>query len=392
MDTLFIELTHRCNLKCTFCYRHKVEEKNDMSIETCIKILNEAKMIGIKSIAFNGYGENILHKDFISALKYASENFDKVHFNTNGLALNDELCNEILKINLDHIVFSVTGFNFEVYNEFQGSGLNNKIIIKNVYENILNFIEKRDSQKGKVKIFMQYIMTDKSRQDILKYIDFWKDKVDDINITYLNSIFDEVSSFNKKAVSSGKQKCPQIGKVLLVHSGGDVSLCCSDCFKGTSIGNVNEFPLNKLVSSDKFRYIEKVNDKLEIDKLPMICQKCDEIYENLFYDIQCKYSEIKEYIESIKKLKNEKLALFGVNTNMNKFLYALKIYSNNEEFIIVDNYKNGFYENKPILKPNKDILKERKVIVFADNKYNEIQSCLQNIEIRCVSHKQLVRK
>ncbi|EKQ51116.1 MULTISPECIES: radical SAM/SPASM domain-containing protein [unclassified Clostridium] len=391
METLYIELTHRCNLKCSFCYRHKVEEKNDMELATCKKILNEAKHIGIRNVSFNGYGENILHKDFVKALRYACDSFDSVRFNTNGLALSDKLCDEILETKLNNITFSVTGYNFDVYNDFQGSGLNNKLIREKVYNNVLNFIRKRNENENNVKVIMQYILTDKLKGDIVNYIDFWKDKVDDIYVTHLNSIFGENSTINKREWAPSRHKCFKIGNEFLIHANGDVSLCCGDCFKGAVIGNINEISMFELISNDKFKHLKELNDKLEFDGMPIVCQKCDEVYENLFFDSSCQYSKLKKYISIAKELGNEKLALVGINDNMNNFVCAMKVFSNSDDFIIVDSFKEGFYEKKQIFKPIKEVLKNRKILIFADNKFKELQNVMHDMGLECVSHKQLMK-
>lgn len=43
IDLVFIELTHRCNLKCKFCFRHLIENGSDLRLNDCIRIIDEAK-------------------------------------------------------------------------------------------------------------------------------------------------------------------------------------------------------------------------------------------------------------------------------------------------------------------------------------------------------------
>jgi sulfatase maturation enzyme AslB (radical SAM superfamily) len=53
-----IELTSRCNLKCTFCHQQdRKYEIGDMSFEMVDKIIDECGKIGVKSVKFNWRGE-----------------------------------------------------------------------------------------------------------------------------------------------------------------------------------------------------------------------------------------------------------------------------------------------------------------------------------------------
>lgn len=99
---LFLKVTHKCNLRCTYCYDHRtIKEKRDMSIDTFKHIVNKfAQSFNSITIMFHG-GEPLAVgiKWYEEALAFC-KSFKDVEFRftmqSNGVLLNEEWI-ELLK-------------------------------------------------------------------------------------------------------------------------------------------------------------------------------------------------------------------------------------------------------------------------------------------------------
>lgn len=372
---LQIELTHKCNAKCSFCFRDEVKINKDMDLKTCFNILDMAKEIGVEYIRYVGYGENLLYRDFTKVLKYTTSMFSKVDFNTNATLFNKEISEEIVKSGIDNIVFSVTGFDNAVYKNFQGKDVKYKI--EDVNRNILEFIEINNKLKGNVKTYMQYIKTEENIQDLKKYIEFWKNRVTDINISYLSSMYGKIKKYDVQKL----KKCGYLGEMFLIHADGDISTCCTDYKKGTKIGNIKEISLNDASKSEELKRMLNYNETLDISFLPEICKKCDAILDDENICLEYKYSELEKYKDIILKIKDKKIILWGLNRYSKILVDVINIYSDNK-YILVDGKKEGFYGKNEILKPNLKLLKEGIVITFMERGYKEAKNYLDTNSIQ----------
>ncbi len=105
-DTPFavgFEVTHRCNLACSYCDRH-VAAPDEMSIEQIFEALDGLVTLGMRSISLDG-GEALTHRQIGSIVDWLVERELTVRLNTNGILVPQHLatvrkCSK-LKISLD---------------------------------------------------------------------------------------------------------------------------------------------------------------------------------------------------------------------------------------------------------------------------------------------------
>lgn len=110
-----IEITRRCNYHCLHCFNEggKHAAPAEISYENIIKILDEAKDIGVQAILITG-GEPLCHPRFMDILKAVYDrNMHVFEINTNGVLLTKELlsriketgCRALMKISFDGLGF-----------------------------------------------------------------------------------------------------------------------------------------------------------------------------------------------------------------------------------------------------------------------------------------------
>lgn len=109
--SLQIEITTQCNLSCRVCPRHTFKDFNPdqlMSYNLYEKIINESAQ-HMHTVYLWGVGEPLLHPRFFEMVSLAKSHNLKVIFTTNGTLLNKHNINQIIKHQIDDIIFSVDG-------------------------------------------------------------------------------------------------------------------------------------------------------------------------------------------------------------------------------------------------------------------------------------------
>lgn len=68
-----IELTDRCGLNCYHCSSNAATDaRTTIDVDSCLRILDDAASIGLKSVAFSG-GEPLLYNDLLTVVRRASD-------------------------------------------------------------------------------------------------------------------------------------------------------------------------------------------------------------------------------------------------------------------------------------------------------------------------------
>lgn len=119
--------TERCNLNCLSCWRQgwdkeKLEERyaQEMSDERLLKLIDEAAEIGVKEIAFVGGGEPLYRSvtpKLIRKIKGYGMECDLV---TNGALFTKDFIEEMVKIGVDRVKFSIDGVDAETHDYLRG--------------------------------------------------------------------------------------------------------------------------------------------------------------------------------------------------------------------------------------------------------------------------------
>ncbi len=125
--TALIEITQRCNLKCSFCFANSEDSKEeDPSIEK-IKFLYETvlKFSGKCNIQLSG-GEPTLRDDLPHIIRLGRElGFGFIQVNTNGIriASDEEYVKELKDAGLDSIFLQFDGTEELIYKKLRGKDL-----------------------------------------------------------------------------------------------------------------------------------------------------------------------------------------------------------------------------------------------------------------------------
>jgi len=105
-----IELTYRCNFKCSHCYIQKGDgnKKSELTFDEWVVVLGKIKKIGVLFLTFTG-GEVFTRKDFIQLLIYASRIGFAIRVFTNGSFIDRRIAKKLSSLNILEIEMSIYG-------------------------------------------------------------------------------------------------------------------------------------------------------------------------------------------------------------------------------------------------------------------------------------------
>jgi len=122
---ILMDPTSACNVSCTGCWAAQYGGKNNLSYETLDSICRQGKELGIYFYIFSG-GEPLVRKKDI--IRLCSEHQDCYFFAfTNGTLVDDELCEEMLRVGNFALAFSIEG-DEEATDMRRGKGTYRKVI------------------------------------------------------------------------------------------------------------------------------------------------------------------------------------------------------------------------------------------------------------------------
>ncbi len=161
---LYIELTNRCNLNCTICYRKSWSNTfADMSSDIFYKLWEDIRNCRqIKEIVLGGIGE----PTFSPLICEAIEKLKEYHLTitTNGTLMDDELMDRMIKY-VDVVTVSIDGLD-KKFKDIRGAELSR------VIDNLKKLNEVKEKQKSQRPIInIQFVASMDSMEDIFGVID-----------------------------------------------------------------------------------------------------------------------------------------------------------------------------------------------------------------------------
>lgn len=261
-----IETTNECNLRCPMCPRNFMKNKvGFMDINLFKKIIDE---IGgkVSAIKLNWRGEPTMHPKLPEMIRYAKQKgIMEILINSNGTLLNDKLSEEIIKAGIDTITFSFDSYEKKKYEAIR-IGAN----FEKTVENIKNFVKIRDGLGMKTPIVrIQMVNLKNDSEEVKKYIEFWKDIVD--QVAYLDYI-----EWHKKVDGTYEIRegfvCAPLWQRILVTWDGSIT-CIGDSYVENPVGDANKENIIDVWRSKKLEIMRNCHRNGEYHKIP-ICKKC----------------------------------------------------------------------------------------------------------------------
>ncbi len=81
--------TNKCNLNCVMCSVANRDKSEELSLEQSIKVLEDFKKLGAKTVDLTGGGDPTMYKHINDVIEYAAYNYDGIGLITNGVKLDN---------------------------------------------------------------------------------------------------------------------------------------------------------------------------------------------------------------------------------------------------------------------------------------------------------------
>ncbi len=175
----FLELTYRCNLMCPYCYVGQQRNIEELPKEKWINIISQIPKYGLITLVG---GEPFIRDDFRDILSYASKRvFGKVNVVTNGILLNEENIDAVIKSKIILLSVSLDGWgkNHDINRGKEG-------IFDKIISNLESVNQKRKHSGTMVDI--KTIVLKNNIEDIYKLYEYCsKEKFEYLSVSFLRN-------------------------------------------------------------------------------------------------------------------------------------------------------------------------------------------------------------
>ena len=273
-----IENTNFCNARCIMCphtimkRKAKTMTQNDFE-KICGNVLD---YIPISSIIITGFGEPLIDQGIIEKIKWLNNIYNEVEIDiyTNASLLTNEISNELLKLKIHKINFSINGTE-KSYKKVMG------LDYKRTRDNILYFLNK------KKELGLEYPLTNVSlvvvkenENELGKIIEFWKDKADSV-MAYGPSDWAGAlkgTIINQDPFKNRRWPCPALWTVVTTDVDGNLIMCCRDHESKVTFGNLLKDNIISIRNGTKFK--ELLKNQLDYKFDTPVCASCDNYFNS----------------------------------------------------------------------------------------------------------------
>lgn len=272
-NRIYIEITNKCNLSCSFC-KKSIRPLKEMSVSEFKEVISKIKDY-TNTICLHVKGEPLLHSNLSEILNICDDNNINISLTTNGTLLKAKINELISHESLSKIHISL---NAEVNNLDYLNGIfkavskfpQDKIIIYRLWAQKENKLDEKSTEIVE-KLKEQYRL---STETVEKIKNNKNTKID------INKYVDKDYLFEWPTVSNDKTNgfCEGLKSQLAILSNGTVTACCLDDDGIINLGNIFEENLKDILEKDKTKkIIEGFRDNKCVEEL---CQSC--YYKNRF--------------------------------------------------------------------------------------------------------------
>lgn len=271
-ENIIIEATNVCTANCVFCPREQyVHKPKHMPQDLFEKIIDEALELGLKSVAFGGFGEPLCDPDLIEKLRYLKrkDKNSKIYLTSTLFLLNEKLIDEFTD-NVDAVHVSFYGMTPETYEKIHRGALK----FERSKNNILSLIDRKRTLKSpKPSIIMRYLLNEFNADEMEQFIAFWEPLVDEVMVwkphNYLYG-----RRYREVDVDKGESCGRPFADALNLDIEGRVTVCCFDFNKELEIGNVSRQGIKEILSGEKLQKLRHAHSTRNFTGL--LCESCDQ--------------------------------------------------------------------------------------------------------------------
>ncbi|MBF0588502.1 MAG: radical SAM protein [Magnetococcales bacterium] len=280
-----IELTARCNLKCSFCATSKnLRAKRDMDWDFYCRLLRDYREAGGKEVGMFFLGESMVLPWLPKAIKEAKKvGFEYVFLTTNGVNATPKKVRECMEAGLNSLKYSL---NYADPEQFHEIARVKKSLFKTLLENIKESRKVRDKYDFDCGLFASYISYDgeqgKRMKKLVKELDPYLDEIYSLPLYSQADLTGQDNQEQGWKVSGGNPgrldnmrdpvPCWSLFTEARISWDGRMSMCCFDHDERFNAGNLNEMSFMDAWHSKKFQALRA--EHLKKNVRGTACEQC----------------------------------------------------------------------------------------------------------------------
>ncbi|MFQ5645479.1 MAG: SPASM domain-containing protein, partial [bacterium] len=196
----------------------------------------------------------------------------KVNISTNADRLDPEISRHIIASEL----VSTLNIDLDGINRETAERIRPGTDFSKVMNNIHSLLEIKHGQSSP-RVSITIIKMKDNRAEIDDFIDYWRNKVDQVEINSYNTWMGKVSDRGMEKNNHGLKRfdfpCEHPWNELVIASDGRSSLCCLDFDCQTVVGDANKDSLTEIWTGPKIDFYRK--KLLKNDYRDIICEHCN---------------------------------------------------------------------------------------------------------------------
>jgi len=228
----------------------------------------------IERVSLYRDGEPLIDKGLADRVAMLKEGGIKnTHISTNVSLLTEEKSKDLLTAGLDTIILSIDSLQKEVYEKIRV-----RLVMEDVLENALKFIEQRNKIRPQTKITVRMIRQEGNENEWPEFNAYWLDKLAEHDRVYFRNVYNwggQLKGFSPLSLSyEPNLPCVALWSLMVIFCNGDVPLCNVDFNNKFSNGSVITHSIQELWQSktmNERRDWHLAGDKAKIS----ICQNCN---------------------------------------------------------------------------------------------------------------------
>lgn len=283
---IMIDPSGACNFKCCFCPCNNATENQSnrhtvMAFDMFTSIVDGLTQFPgkVPVIDLYGLGEPLLNRNFVRMVKYLkSKNVcHMIRTTTNGSLLTKALIDELVDSGIDYVKISIEGLSASDYKEICDITIDYDELIENI-----RYLYKKS--RGKFEIGTKIISSAfSSQEDRQRYLDLFSPITD---YTYIRNVQTNWAEFDNLVIPDGTEDgkycnnkippydvCSYPLTHMLVHSNGDIGLCCYDWKHETAYANIAQMSVPEAWTSKELQAIRLAHLTGKRGTLPY-CRSC----------------------------------------------------------------------------------------------------------------------
>ncbi len=272
---IILEVTNRCNEACVMCHFHglgveRKRELGDMPREIWEKVLREIEAVAAPVyLITHGAGEPLLYPHLFDLLEQAlAIPHVTVGFMTNGMALDEQTAERLVRMGVHWLAFSVDGVDPELHRRFRrGSDL------PRIEENIRRLVRIKERFRSVVpRLSFNMVCLEEIADQEERYVRKWLPVAEKVMV----SVYRPIGWRRIPGVERPRPRkaCSNLWRQMVVTWDGRVPLCCEDIHCDAVVGDLKEASVAEIWNGEAMAKIRAAHEEGRFEEVPF-CLPCD---------------------------------------------------------------------------------------------------------------------